>query len=60
MYKQENKTKLEKSKNFLHWIKRRIILIIAAFMIGMSNAMYDEDEMINENKYNTEQKEKKD
>lgn len=60
MYKQENKTKLEKSKNFVYWIKRRIILIIAAIMIGMSNAMYDEDEIINENKYNTEQKENKD
>jgi len=60
MYKQKNKTNLEKSKQIGHWIKRKLILIITAFMIGMSNAMYDEDKMTNENQYRIEQKDRKD
>lgn len=60
MYKQKNNTHLEKSKPIVHWIKRKIILIITAFMLGMSNAMYHEDKIINENQNHTEQKQKKD
>jgi len=60
MYKQKNKTPLERSKHFVHWIKRKLILIIAAVMLGMSNAMYDEDRMINGNQNQTEQEHKKD
>jgi len=60
MYKQKNKTRLEKSKHIVNWIKRKIILIITAFMLGMSNAMYDEDKMINRNQNYTEQEHKKD
>jgi len=60
MYKQKNKTRLEKSKHFSHWIKRKIIITITAFMLGMSNAMYDEDKMINGNQNYTEQEQKKD
>ena len=60
MYKQMNKTRLEKFKHLVHWIKRKIILIITAFMLGMSNAMYDEDKMINGNQNHTEQEQKKD
>jgi len=60
MYKQKNKTCLEKSKHISHWIKRKFLLIITAFMIGMSNAMYDEDKMINGNQNYTEQEQKKD
>ena len=59
MYKQKNKTYLEKSKHFVHWIKRKIILIITAVMLGMSNAMYDENKMINGNQNHTEQEDKK-
>jgi hypothetical protein len=60
MYKQKNKTNLEKSKQIGHWIKRKIILIFTAVMLGMSNAMYDEDKMINGNQNHTEQEHKKD
>nr|WP_092468455.1 hypothetical protein [Winogradskyella thalassocola] len=60
MYKQKNKTYLEKSKHILIWIKRKIILIITAAMLGMSNAIYDEDNMINGNQNHTEQEHKKD
>lgn len=59
MYKQKNKTYLEKSKHFVHWIKRKIILIFTAVMIGISNAMYDEDKMIDKNQNHTEQEHKK-
>jgi hypothetical protein len=60
MYKQKNKTHLDKSKHIGHWIKRKLLLIITAFMIGISNAMTDEDKMINGNQNYTEQVEKKD
>ena len=60
MIKQKNKIYLEKSKHFAHWVKRRIILLITAIMLGMSNAMYDEDKMINGNQNYTEQEQKKD
>jgi hypothetical protein len=59
MYKQKNKTNVEKF-NFFYWIKRRMILIIAAFMLGMSNAMYEEDKTMNTNQNYTEQEQKKD
>lgn len=59
MYKQKKKTHWEKFKYFSYWIKRKLILIITAFMLGMSNAMYDKDEMINGNQNHTEQKDKK-
>ncbi|WP_242205475.1 hypothetical protein [Aestuariivivens insulae] len=58
MYKQKNKTYLEKSKHFFHSIKRSFILIITAVMLGMSNAMYDEDKMIDGKQNHTEQKHK--
>ena len=46
MYKHKNKTGLEQSRRPLHWIKRKLILIITAFMLGMSNGMNVNDEAI--------------
>lgn len=60
MYKQKNKSHLEKSKYSFHSIKRSLILIITATMLGMSNAMYDDNKMINGNQNHTEQEQKKD
>ena len=60
MYKQKNKTYSNKFKHFIYWIKRKTILIITAFMLGMSNAMYDENKMINGNQNYIEQEDKKD
>lgn len=60
MYKQNNKTRLEKSKRPLLWIKRKIILIITAFMVGMSNGLNEGDTMLNGNQNHTEQQHKKD
>lgn len=55
-----NKTRLEKSKRPLLWIKRKIILIITAFMVGMSNGLNEGDTMLNGNQNHTEQQDKKD
>jgi hypothetical protein len=58
MYKQKNKTSLEQSKQPILWIKRKFILIITAFMLGMSNGMSDGDKMIYGNQNHTEQHKK--
>lgn len=60
MYKQNNKPRLEKSKRPILWIKRKIILIITALMLGMSNGINNGNTMLNGNQYNTEQQDKKD
>jgi hypothetical protein len=58
MYKLNKKnysiSKIIKSSS--HWLKRKIILILTAFMVGISNGMYHEDEMTNDNQNKTEQK----
>jgi hypothetical protein len=59
MYKHNNKTHLEKSKRPILWVKRKIILIITAFMLGMANGMNEGDKMINGNQNYTEQQQKK-
>ena len=60
MYKHNNKTRLEKSKRPILWAKRKIMLIITAFMIGMSNGMNTGDKMVIKNKNHIEQQHKKD
>ncbi|UTN04954.1 hypothetical protein L0669_03415 [Flavobacterium bizetiae] len=58
MYKHKNKTRLEPSKRPLHWIKRKLIVIITAFMLGMSNGMNVHDEALKGNQNYTEQHKK--
>ena len=60
MYKQKNKIRLEKSKPLSLWLKRKLMLIITAFMLGMSNGMDMEDRTITGNQIHTEQQDKKD
>jgi nucleoside recognition membrane protein YjiH len=60
MYKHNKKMRLEKSKQPILWVRRKVILIITAFMIGMSNGLNAEDNMINGNQNHTEQQHKKD
>jgi hypothetical protein len=60
MYKHTNKTRLEESKSPILWIKRKMILIITALMLGMSNGMNAENQMINGNQNHTEQQHKND
>ncbi|WJS95455.1 hypothetical protein NYQ10_03160 [Flavobacterium johnsoniae] len=59
MYKQNNNSRLEQSKRPLfHWIKRKFIIIITAFMLGMANGMHTEDTRIKGNQNYTEQHKK--
>lgn len=58
MYKQNNKKRLEQSKLPLHWIKRKFIVIITAFMLGMSNGMNVHDEALKGNQNYIEQHKK--
>ncbi len=58
MYKLNNKKRLGKSKRPLHWIKRKFIVIITAFMLGMSNGMNVHDEAFKGNQNYTEQHKK--
>ncbi|PZX94207.1 hypothetical protein DOS84_06175 [Flavobacterium aquariorum] len=60
MYKHNNKTRLEKSKQPILWAKRKFILIITAFMVGMSNGLSEGDTMINSSQNQIEQQHKKD
>ena len=60
MYKQKNKKRLEKSRRPVLWLKRKLILIMTAFMLGMSNGMDMEDRTMNGNQIHTEQQDKKD
>ncbi|MFH6966296.1 hypothetical protein [Flavobacterium sp. FlaQc-28] len=61
MYKQNKNSRLEQSKRpLLHWMKRKLLLIITAFMLGMSNGMNTEDRSINGSFVQTEQQDKKD
>lgn len=62
MYKLKIKThtlvKFVKSRAF--WFKRKIVFILAAFMIGISNGMYDENDTITKYQPKIEQQEKDD
>jgi hypothetical protein len=59
MYKQNKNSRLEQSKRpLLNWIKRKFIIIITAFMLGMANGMHTEDTRIKGNQNYTEQHKK--
>ncbi|MEP2056951.1 MAG: hypothetical protein ABJJ05_04055 [Maribacter litoralis] len=42
------------------WLKRKVVLYIAAIMIGISNVIYEEEKMIHGDFINTEQKAEQD
>ncbi|MCD0475071.1 hypothetical protein LPB87_11770 [Flavobacterium sp. EDS] len=58
MYKRNNKIRLEQSRQLILWIKRKIILIITAFVLGMANGMNVHDEALKGNQNYTEQHKK--
>lgn len=60
MYKQNKRTRLGKPKQPFPWIKRKIMIVITACMLGMSNGMNMEDQTIKVNHFQTEQQDKKD
>jgi hypothetical protein len=59
MYKQKNKPDLRKSKHLIYWLKRKLLLIITAFMLGMSNSINEENKSVFGDKYKIEQQDKK-
>jgi hypothetical protein len=59
MYKHKTKKSLEQSKQpLLYWIKRKLIVIMTAFMLGMSNGMNVQDQAMKGNQNYTEQHKK--
>ena len=60
MYNKKNNIRLEKSKRPINWLKNKVLVIITAFMIGMSNSLNDEDKSIFGNETRTEQRDKMD
>ena len=60
MYKPNKKyhTILPFINSITYWLKRKSIVIIVAFMVGLSNGMYEEDIMIFDNQFKIEQEEK--
>lgn len=59
MYK-KNKISLEKSKHPFFWLKKKVLTIIIAFMLGISNSINEEDKSIFNSHYKIEQQDKKD
>jgi len=59
MYKKKNNTRLEKSKRPLYWVKTKILLIITALMLGLSNSINEEEKSVFGNQHTIEQQDKK-
>lgn len=60
MYKQNNTRRLESSKQPALWVKRKLMLVITAFMIGMANGLNIGDKFALKKQHHTEQQDKKD
>ncbi len=60
MYKQKTNKYLNKIKILSFWIIRKFILLLAAFMLGTSNVIYEENKMITGNENKIEQNQKDD
>ncbi|MFT4576305.1 MAG: hypothetical protein ACI9SI_001227 [Polaribacter sp.] len=59
MYKKKNNTRLEKSKRPIYWLKTKILLIITACMLGLSNSINEEEKSIFGKQHTIEQQDKK-
>ncbi|MBC5840047.1 hypothetical protein H8R23_01400 [Flavobacterium sp. F-380] len=60
MYKQKKQSRLEQSTQPILWAKRKIILILTAFMIGMASGMNVGDSLPHQKQNQSEQQDKKD
>lgn len=60
MYNKKKNTRLKKTKQPIYWLKKKFLLIITAFMLGMSNSLNDEDKSLFNSSYTIEQQDKKD
>jgi len=54
----KNHFRLSFIKSIVRWIKRKFIIILVAFMVGLSYGMYEEDIVIFDNQNNIEQEQK--
>lgn len=59
MYKNKKNTRLVKSKHPIYWLKMKVLTIITAFMLGMSNSLHDENKSVFGSQYKIEQRDKK-
>jgi hypothetical protein len=59
MYTNKQKTRLEKSRRPLYWLKTKLLLIITAFMLGVSNSINEEKKTVFDHQYKIEHKDKK-
>lgn len=50
---------LKKTKKSLLWLKRKVVVVIAAIMLGISNSIYEEENIINGDYIKTEKKQEK-
>lgn len=57
MYK--NKKCLAKPKQQLYWLKRKFLIIVTAFMLGISNSINEEDKSLFDKHFSIEQQDKK-
>ncbi|MEE9407013.1 MAG: hypothetical protein V3V28_02940 [Polaribacter sp.] len=60
MYNKKKNTRFKKTKRPIYWLKKKILLIITAFMLGMSNSINEEDKSVFGSHYTIEQQDKKD
>jgi hypothetical protein len=59
MYKPNVQKGLDLTKHLLLWLKRKTLLIIAAFMIGIGNTVEGTDHSVIEKEDRTEQEDKR-
>ena len=59
MYKEKNNTRLSNSRRLIIWLKRKVLVIITAFMIGFSNSINEENNSVFNTSNNIEQQDKK-
>lgn len=50
---------LEKSKPLLYWLKRKTLIIITAFMLGISNSINEDDKSLFGKQHTIEQRDNK-
>ncbi len=59
MYKKKINTRIQQSQRPLYWVKTKILVIITALMLGMYNAINEEEKSIFGNQHTIEQQDKK-
>jgi hypothetical protein len=58
MYKQKKNPHTRKYNHAKYWLKRKFLMIVTAFMIGLSNSINEEDKSIFGNQHHIEHQDK--